>query len=602
MTKSLASGPPAEPDPESAIAPGAGLRSTDRNDPSAAADAESRTLADVLVEYLAGAGLGPVFGIPGGAIEPLYDALARSARTGGPSAVVARHETGAAFMADGYHRATGRTAACCATTGPGTTNLVTGVASAAENRVPLLVLTAQTALSTFGRGAFQESSCTGIDTVRLLAGCTRYSTLVSHPDQLEPKLIAALQAARRHPRGPVHLSLPRDVLAAAAGPRRYTLDATAAAPGAASEAPARWLADALGTARAPVFVVGEACADDPDAVLAVARATGARVVSTPHAVGAVPTDTPGYRGVIGFAGHPEARAAVADPETDLVVAVGTCLSEWASDGWDPALVDERLVHVDPDATHFERSPMARRHLAADIAPLFARVLRLLPPGPGGAFRPQWIAPAASEPDRPGTVHPARLVEWLLATCPEGARIHPDTGNAIAWLVHVLGARGTRASDVRARTSLEFAAMGWAIGAAIGASIGDPGRTSVCLAGDGAWLLSGQELTVAVRHRLPVVFIILNDGALGMVMHGQRLSGAEPIGFTLPATDFAALARAHGADAVTVHDTRDLEGFDPFARSAMDGPLVIDARVDPEAVPPMHARVRTLRAANRRAAT
>ena len=172
------------------------------------------TAADLLVQYLEMLGVEFVFGIPGGAIEPLYNALARSARRGGVRPLVARHESGAAFMADGYSTRSGRLGVCCSTTGPGATNLVTGVASAYANQIPMLVITAQTALPTFGRGAFQESSCTGINTVGILAHCTRYNTLVSHLDQLEHKLVSALMTAYGSPPGPVHLSIPLDVMRA----------------------------------------------------------------------------------------------------------------------------------------------------------------------------------------------------------------------------------------------------------------------------------------------------------------------------------------------------------------------------------------------------
>lgn len=179
---------------------------------AATASAGVGTVADLLLHYLEQIGVEYVFGIPGGAVEPLYDALARSARRGGIRPIVARHETGAAFMADGYHRHSGKLAVCCGTTGPGTTNLVTGVSSAYENNIPMLVVTAQTRLATFGKGAFQESSDAAVDTVALLGPCTRYNSLVSHVEQFEHKLAAALLVAFQPPAGPVHLSIPTDIL------------------------------------------------------------------------------------------------------------------------------------------------------------------------------------------------------------------------------------------------------------------------------------------------------------------------------------------------------------------------------------------------------
>jgi len=168
--------------------------------------------ADLIIEYLKTLEIDYIFGVPGGAIEPLYNALARGAKHGSPKVIVARHETGAAFMAEGYARETGKLGVCCATTGPGSTNLLTGVASAYADNVPMLVITAQTPLPKFGRNALQESSCTAIDTVGIFRHCTRYSTLISHTEQMQTKLIAAIMAANRTPNGPVHISIPSDIL------------------------------------------------------------------------------------------------------------------------------------------------------------------------------------------------------------------------------------------------------------------------------------------------------------------------------------------------------------------------------------------------------
>ncbi|MGK0499527.1 MAG: acetolactate synthase-1/2/3 large subunit, partial [Oceanicoccus sp.] len=174
------------------------------------------TYADMIVEYLARIGIEVVFGVPGGAIEPFLNALARSERRGGPRLVVARHECGAAFMADGYYRETGKMGVVCATTGPGSTNLITGVSSAMADKIPMLVITAQTPLPKFGKHALQESSCTAIDTVGMFRYCTLFNTLISHHEQLESKLVAAIMAAHRTPHGPAHISIPADVLRAPA--------------------------------------------------------------------------------------------------------------------------------------------------------------------------------------------------------------------------------------------------------------------------------------------------------------------------------------------------------------------------------------------------
>ena len=150
---------------------------------------------DLILKYLERLGIEYVFGVSGGSIEPFYNALARSERHGGPESILARHETGAAFMADGYARLTGKLGVCCSTSGPGSTNLITGVSNAYMDNIPLLVITGQPAIEKFGMGAWQEGSCTSINTVEMFSHCTRFSSLVSHPAQLEAKLIQAISFA-----------------------------------------------------------------------------------------------------------------------------------------------------------------------------------------------------------------------------------------------------------------------------------------------------------------------------------------------------------------------------------------------------------------------
>lgn len=160
--------------------------------PAYPANTPTIEIADLIVAYLHSVGIEYVFGVPGGAVEPIYNALARSQRQGGPRPIVARHEAGAAFMADGYARETGKIGVCIATSGPGATNLITGVSCSYDNSVPVLAITGQPALPSFGKGALQESACTGINTVGMFRHCTRYNSLVSHRDQVENKLVNAL--------------------------------------------------------------------------------------------------------------------------------------------------------------------------------------------------------------------------------------------------------------------------------------------------------------------------------------------------------------------------------------------------------------------------
>ncbi|MDM3872105.1 thiamine pyrophosphate-binding protein [Porticoccus sp. W117] len=586
------------------------------------AEEQGVELGDLLVSYLRQLDVEYVFGVPGGAIEPLYNALARSERSGGPRAIIARHETGAAFMADGYAHHTGKLGVCCATTGPGATNLITGVASAYDNHTPMLVITAQTALSTFGRGALQESSCTGINTVGLFEHCTRYNTLVSHAEQFEHKLAAAVMTAFQAPAGPVHLSVPLDVMSSFSSTTEPSFDLSKLLnkPHYVDNEALDALYEELVTARNPILLIGDEASESVGSLLSLAVKLGAQIITTPHGKGLVSPYHPLFKGVIGFAGHESARKALLDPEVDLVIAVGSSLSEFASSGWDQSmLMNNRLVHVESAETNLTRSPMARLHVRGHLESIFENIVERLeheprlticsvddlvdgkkssqPAEKGKHF--EVMEPEKCKSDAT-PIKPQRLMAELPKLFPPCTRYMADSGASLAWSIHYLHPFDRRmagkrdAHDGLYRTCLEFASMGWAIGSAVGAALARPGSPVVCIAGDGSMLMSGQELTVAVQEGLPVVFVVLNDSAYGMVRHGQKLTGAEPVGTELPFVDFSTVANAMGADGYVIQSPEDLLSLDINKICSQGKPTLLDVRIDPEEVPPIGMRTDALK--------
>jgi len=554
------------------------------------------THADRIVDHLEAMRVEYVFGVPGGPVEPLLDALARSQRRGGPALVVARHECGAAFMADGYHRASGRLGVVCATTGPGTTNLITGVCSAMAESVPLLVLTAQPNLPKFGRRALQESSCTGIDTVAMLRLCTRMSTLVSHEDQLQAKVVAALMAAYRGRPAPVHLSIPSDILRAAATPAGPALRLPPRTRSLVDDAGVFELAAIIARSeRIAVFVERDIGAAG-HAVVAFCEQLGVPFVAGQTGKYAIDERHPLYRGVFGFAGHASASTLLAAPHLDLLLVVGAPMSELSTGGWDARLCNNpKVVHIDEDEEHFARTPAAALHVLGAIEVVFDRLRELLPPRPANRA---WAtvhpsshteAPARGGSDE-GRIKPQRVVEALSEHIPQDAQIYVDAGNAWAWMTHGFVHRFDGPS---VHSAVEYGSMGWAVGAAIGAARAKPGILTIALVGDGAYLMSGQELTVAREQSLPIVFVVLNDGALGMVMHGQRLAGAEPIGWQLGEVDYAQQAASLGLPGVVIRTPEDLAEVDWDMLARRKGPTLLDVRIDREESPPMGQRVRDL---------
>ena len=239
----------------------------------------------------------------------------------------------------------------------------------------MLVITAQTALSTFGRGAFQESSCTGINTVGLFGHCTRYNTLVSHEAQFESKLASAIMTAFQSPAGPVHLSVPLDVMRAKSlgGEPSFNLSSLLDKPSLIDDVAVDGLYEELLRAKNPVFLIGDEASEAVGSILSLAVDIDGKILVTPHGKGLVSPYHPNFRGVVGFAGHQSARDVLIDPSVDLVVAIGANLGEWASDGWDThTLLTKRMIHVESSEVNFTRTPMAKLHVRGRLPTSFAR--------------------------------------------------------------------------------------------------------------------------------------------------------------------------------------------------------------------------------------
>lgn len=570
------------------------------------------TYADMIVEYLDRIGIDVVFGVPGGAIEPFMNALARSARRGGPRLIVARHECGAAFMADGYYRETGKMGVVCATTGPGATNLITGVSSAMADKIPMLVITAQTPLPKFGKHALQESSCTAIDTVGMFRYGTLFNTLVSHQEQLESKLVAAIMAAHRTPHGPAHISIPADLLRAPATIKPHIhADLLTQEFLALDTQSIDILCGKLAKVDTIAVYIGHGVGKAQRKVMEFIELTGAGFVTGPTGKGWVDETHPQYHGVFGFAGHDSARQLFQDKKVDLIVAVGTELEELGTSGWTEELLNTKLVHIDSVVEHFTRSPMANLHVFGDLNSVFERLIEHIHTARQWGRRWQPLA-APSETNALGghiTLHerekcfdasspvkPQRLMYALSKKLPDDARVFIDAGNAWSWATHYLT---TSNCDGHCHFGMGFGSMTWAIGASIGAAAGNPDAPVLCIVGDGSYLMAAQEITVAAQQSLSVVFLILNDSALGMVKHGQQLGNQESIGWELNTINFSAMAHAMGITSDVIKTPQELGAVDFKKLFRRKGPTLLDVRIDSREVPPMGDRIKGLAAGSSR---
>jgi acetolactate synthase I/II/III large subunit len=606
-------------------------------------ETECPAIADRLVEYLVELGVEFVFGVPGGAIEPFYNALARAWRKFLIQPVTARGETAAAFMADGYFRERGTIGVCCATSGPGATNLITGVACAYENNIPMLVITAQTNIDQWGRYPAQDSSCSGINTVEMFRHCTRYSSSVTHPDQFEYKLIEALQHALWFTPGPVHLSIPRNMFNAKTATSYPAFDVKALF-GRKSKSLDLEIADQfyeqMKSPGRKVMLIGAECIDAVDEVMHYAVLLGVPFVATTDAKGLVSPQHPFFRGIYGYGGHESARALVEDETLEHIIAIGANLGEWNTDGWNQALLSKKLIHIDQVPANLVKTPMAGQHIRGSILALFQHCLkRYHQEYKTLAFekdtlvlfeerrRSLWNPAIVLDEPRKYTsssspIKPQRLMYELSRSLPQRTRFFADIGNSAFWATHYLQPEDSwmdtaysvikesqnpqRYIPTKFRRSWfhatpQFAPMGWAIGAAVGAAMAckqealdeEYSVPVVCITGDGSWLLSSQEFSVAVAERLPIIFVILNDAGYGMVRHGQKLSGAERVATEIPPTDFLRFGIAMRVDSYRIDCPSELARIEFRKLCGRFSPTILDVRINPEEMPPIGDRVKTL---------
>ena len=581
---------------------------------------QPRYLSDLIIDYLELLGVEYVFGVPGGQILPFLEALDRSERRGGPRCVFSRHETGAAFMADGYARETGKIGVCFATTGPGITNLITGIASAYAEHIPLLIITAQVLVTHFGRGAGQDSSPDYIDTNLMLDQCTSYTTVVTNPNQLEYKLVAALKNAMQSSPGPAHLNVPVDIFRSPAPPalsypnfHEILTKTLSFVDLAALEDLWQALCATLNKGKKVVLFLGRDCRGASEEIIAFAESIGASVVTTQPGKSWIDLYHPLYKGVFGFAGHKTAREALSDESVDLILAVGTSLSHWGTSNWDKTLLNDKLVHIHYASTYFERSPMARLHIYGNIKTVFQELVKRLKTGlhegaihlqadvmeklnsdlllfKEGKNEKNWLPPPQIEIKNPENyqsdaipIKPQRLFYELIRRFPPETRFITDICNGMVWWYHYF----FRSQPEKFPSSAgAFGSMGWAIGAAVGTAMAAPNTPVVSITGDGCFLMSGQEITVAVAEKLPVIYVILNDQSYGMVKQRHRQIVKESMEFSLPKVDFSLMAKAMGANGYNISTPEDFDKLDYQAICNSTGPTILDVHIDPEELSPL----------------
>jgi len=537
-----------------------------------------------VVECLAAEGVTHVFGLPGTTIMDLIDSLARQ---DGIRYLSTRHEQVAGFMADGFSRAGGPLGVCLASRGPGAANLAIAVQNAYDESIPMLVLIGQVPSAIVERRSFEE-----MDVVAAFRPLCKRVVEVHRPERVPELVQRAVRTAVTGRPGPVVVSLPLDVLqapAAAAAAPRVRFHAPAPDPGGIAEA-----ARLLAAAERPAIIVGGG-ARDATALLELAEAAAAPIVSTWLRKNAVPNGHPAFCGPLGYGAHDVSERLVR--EADVIVALGCRFSEFTTRRWTLVPGSAQLVHVDVDPDELGRVHLPRVGLVSDAAAAARALAAALPPlladdleraerrgNRRAALRKEYENAAAppSTPPRSGTVSSAALVHTV-------QELADRDGIVLVQDVHTFGPWVARHLAVERPASYYASAggaMAWGFPAAMGMALARPDQRVVAISGDGSFWMVAQDLETCVRERIPVVNLVVNNFAYGNTRDRQRTAhGGRYHGVFLDNPDFAAYARLLGAHGVRVTDDADLRAAIAEA-IAQPGPSVVDVVQDPmEGLPP-----------------
>jgi acetolactate synthase-1/2/3 large subunit len=546
------------------------------------------TGAQALIRSLEREGVEVVFGIPGGAILPAYDPIRESSIRH----ILVRHEQGAGHAAEGYAWASGKVGVCMATSGPGATNLVTAISDAFMDSVPLVAITGQVPTHAIGTDAFQEADITGIT-----LPITKHNELITDPARIAPAVAEAFHIAATGRPGPVLLDLPKDVLQATFGwTEPGPLDLPGYKPTTRPHAKrVREAAAMLAAARRPVLYVGGGVIKSGahEALLALAEAAQAPVVTTLMARGAFPDDHDLALGMPGMHGCYTAVAAI--QEADLLVALGTRFDDRVTGDLKTFAPKARIVHADIDPAEIGKNRAVDVPIVGDLKPTLEALVTAYAEVKEEGATEAWLRtlrrwrerfPYRYTQEPGGPLKPQLVVERLSKLTGGDAIVVAGVGQH-----QMYAAQHFRFKRPRSWINSGGAGtMGFAVPAAMGAKVARPDELVVAIDGDGCFQMTAQELATCTIDRIPIKVLVLNNAHLGMVRQWQELFYAERysevnLGSEWP--DYVKLAEAYGCVGLRCERSEDVDATLEKALGVDDAPVVVDFRVDPrEGVFPM----------------
>ena len=536
--------------------------------------------AEILIDTLIEQGVDTVFGYPGGAVLPIYDALFQQTKI---RHVLVRHEAGAAHAAEGYARSTGKPGVVLVTSGPGATNAVTGIADAFMDSIPLIVLTGQVATNLIGSDAFQEA-----DTIGITRHCSKHNYLVKDPAELATVVREAFTIATKGRPGPVVIDIPKNVqVATAASDVKRPARTRFTFAGEADYTEVNRAVELIANAKAPILYTGGGIINSgpaaSEALRELAELTGAPITSTLMGLGAYPASGEAWLGMLGMHGTYEANMAM--NQCDVMVCLGARFDDRVTGRLDAFSPDSIKIHVDIDRSSMNKTVRVGLPIVADVGTAMRQMIDVWK---GRKYKKQpldqWWSRIAgwravdclSYPGSTQEIMPQYAIERLFEAPKDKAPIiTTEVGQHQMWAAQHFHFDAPN----KWLTSGGLGTMGYGLPAAIGAQMGDPNALVIDIAGEASIQMNIQEMATATQYRLPVKVFILNNEWMGMVRQWQELTYesrySESYSDSLP--DFVALAEAYGWKGIRCDDPAKLD--DAIAEMlAYDGPVMFDCRV------------------------
>lgn len=528
--------------------------------------------AQIVLEVLKEQEVDTVFGYPGGTILNIFDELYKYGDTF--KHILTAHEQGASHAADGYARATGKVGVCFATSGPGSTNLVTGIATAYMDSVPVVAITCNYATSGLGRDSFQE-----VDICGITMPITKHNFQVKSIEELAPTIRRAFLIAQSGRKGPVLVDIPKDITSAEC---EYTPEPKVVIEPfkMPSDKCVDRAVELLKSAKKPLIYVGGGAilSEVGEDLITFAEKIDAPVVSSLMGLGAFPNGHPLHIGLIGMHGHFEANKAAHD--CDVLITCGARFSDRVAGNRKKFAPNAEILHIDIDAAEMDKNIVSNYHLRGDLAeiiPLLTRLVEQLDHSEWkkeiNSFRRPFKQLQLAD-----YVNPQTLIEAVDNKTADDAIVVTDVGQHQLWAAQFYKYKLPRTL----LTSGGLGTMGYSMGAAMGAAYGCPDKQVVMFAGDGGFHMNLSELATMASYNIPVKMFIMNNKVLGMVRQWQKLFYDNRFSDTDPhrKTDFVAVAEAFGVKGMRINTNDEIDAVLDEA-FAYQGPVLIDCRISPD---------------------